>query len=576
MSQQEQQQLSNMSKLAELWQSYSQAIAAYTNQTPQSGPQSGTQAPNVNVASSPNSNAAAAAAVAAAQYYGTSGGASSSMLGTSGNNPSAAPPASNLPYAEFYAQMEKYYSACASYTQGQAAASYNSGSYTQQSSGSGSTHYSSGPLSQQNTGYSASTWRGRGGERGRSWGRGQRGSFGRGWRQYSDHWSPSSQNSAPPTGQDTLKANPEDVFDWWVAPATNSEPTIGPVGGHFSGRDDRGGHPRQHDVHRDDHRPHDVRKDDHHSDRYRNVREGDRSRWSPHGGKSPRARWEDDRTLRGGSSTNKTRSSLPEHPSHTPPKRIAESINFRSINPHMPANVESLVQQQIQLMMSPLLAKTAPPLPPRQFTVPPIIRDKQTEQPQSEPSHSTGGKDNLDSRGVKGDQKRDSTEAGLKATTERSSRSRSRSPVRSKLKDEEKEEAGGEGEKKVKQDREEADGEQKDAVGSEDTMDTANAKLNKPTILTEDVPCQSPESGNKDNKEQPVESGLEGYDSSKKYGEEYIREVTAFQCFLCGRRFWQQDEVEHHCRSQGHFTNYQIQQKCKLNLDEDEDDSNDK
>ncbi|XP_038046103.1 uncharacterized protein LOC119720491 [Patiria miniata] len=567
MSQQEQQQLS---KLAEWWQSYSQAIAAYTNQTPQPGPQSGTQAPNVNVASSPNSNSAAAAAVAAAQYYGTGGGgASSSMLGTSGNSPSTAPASSNLQYAEFYAQMEKYYSACASYTQGQAAASYNSGNYSQQSSGSGgSTHYSSGPLSQQqNTGYSASTWRGRSGERGRGWGRGQRGSFGRGWRHYSDHWPPSNQNPAPAQGQDTLKANPEDVFDWWVGPAASSEPAIGPVGGHFSSRDERVGHPRQHDVHRDDHRPHDVRKDDHHSDRYRNVRDGDRARWSPHGGKSPRARWDDDRTIRGGSNTNKTRSSLPEHPSHTPPKRIPESINFRSMNAHMPTNVESLVQQQIQQMMSPLLAKTAPTLPPRQFTVPPTIRDKQTEPPQSEPSHAGSGKDHLDSRAVKGDQKRDSTEAGLKATTERSSRSRSRSPVRSKVEDEEEEEASGEGEKKIKkQEQQEANSEQKEPAELEDTMDTALAKLNRPLILTEDVPCQSPDSSNK---EHPADTGLEGYDSSKKYGEEYIREVTAFQCFLCGRRFWQQDEVEHHCRSQGHFTNYQ---KCRLNLDDDDDD----
>ncbi|XP_033643051.1 uncharacterized protein LOC117303086 [Asterias rubens] len=556
MSQQDQQ----LTKLAEWWQSYSQAIAAYTNQTPQPTSQSSTQPPNA--ASSTSSNSAAAAA----QYYGT-GGVSSSMLATSGNNP-AAPPANQ--YADFYAQMEKYYAACGNYSQGQSSGSFNSGSYCQQSGSSGGTHYSSSSSSQQQSSgsYSAS-WRGSGrsNERGRGWGRG-RGSFSRGGRQWIDHWTPSGQ------GQDTLKANPEDVFDWWVGPTTN-ESTVGSAGGHFSSRDDRGSHSRQHDVHRDDHRQqHDIRKDDHHTDRYRNIRDSDRSRWSPHSGKSPKARWEDDRNIRGGPNTNKTRSSLPEHPSHTPPKRIPESISFRNASAHMPTNVESLVQQQIQLMMSPLLAKSAPTIPPRQFTVPPTIRDKQTEQTQTD-THAASSREHFNSRGVKGEQKRDSTEAGLKATTERSSRSRSRSPVRPKFEDDEEDEASNDGEKKIKKDPKsdqevvaERSREQKEVL--EDTMDTAiNAKPNRPTTLAEDVSCQSPDSSNK---EHPTNTGLEGYDSSKKYGEEYIREVTAFQCFLCGRRFWQQDEVEHHCRSQGHFTNYQ---KCKLNLDDDDDDDED-
>ena len=340
------------------------------------------------------------------------------MLPASGTNPSTT---SSNQYADFYAQMEKYYAACANYTQGQASGSYNSGSYCQQSSSSGNTHYSSGPSSQQQGGGYTGSWRGRSNERSRGWGRG-RGGFGRGGRPWMDHWAPGGQ------GQDTLKANPEDVFDWWVGPGANEST----VGGHFSGRDDRGGHSRQHDVHRDDHRQHDVRKDDHHSDRYRNIRDSDRSRWSPHGGKSPKARWEDDRNVHGGANTNKTRSSLPEHPSHTPPKRIPESISFRNTSTHMPTNVESLVQQQIQLMMSPLLAKSTPTIPPRQFTVPPTIRDKQTEQTQTD-SLAVSSREHFNPRGVKGDQKRDSTEAGLKATTERSSRSRSRSPVRSKF-----------------------------------------------------------------------------------------------------------------------------------------------
>ena len=43
-----------------------------------------------------------------------------------------------------------------------------------------------------------------------------------------------------------------------------------------------------------------------------------------------------------------------------------------------------------------------------------------------------------------------------------------------------------------------------------------SAKVHKSTIPTEDPPYQSPDRGSK---EGPADSGLEGYDSSKKYGE---------------------------------------------------------